>query len=125
MIYGIGIDIIEINRIKKIVLRSGNKLAKRILSEFELKEYLNEKYPISFLSKRFAVKEAASKAFGIGINKGVKFNQFEIFNDDLGKPKLNLISDAAWLAKKISLKKTHVTLSDTQMYACAIVILES
>lgn len=124
MIYGIGIDIIEISRIKKIVKHSGDKLAKRILRESELKLYYNEKYPIRFLSKHFAVKEAISKAFGTGMTRGISFSQLEILHDGLGKPILRLFNDALLLAKKLDLLKSHITLSDTNLYVCAMVIFE-
>ncbi|CAD83224.1 holo-[acyl-carrier protein] synthase [Candidatus Blochmanniella floridana] len=124
MIYGIGIDIVEINRIKKIVIRSGDKLAKRILRKSELKLYYSKEYPVRFLSKRFAAKEAVLKAFGTGMSQGITFSQFEIFNDDLGRPMLRFFSQAAVLAKKLDLVRTHVSVSDTGLYACSIVIFE-
>ncbi|WP_041567541.1 holo-ACP synthase [Candidatus Blochmanniella pennsylvanica] len=124
VIHGIGIDIVDIRKIKKIITHSGDKLATRILSKSEWKIYKNKKHPVHFLAKRFAAKEAVSKAFGTGINQGVTFNQIEIFNDKLGKPMLHLFSCTALLANKLSLKKMHITLSDTNSYACAFVILE-
>lgn len=124
MIYGIGVDIVEINKIKKIVIQKGDRLAKRIFRESELERYYKEKYPIHFLSKRFAIKEATSKAFGTGMNHGIAFNQIEIFNNNLGKPMIRLFSNAAVLAKKLALTNIHVTLSDTYQYVCAVVICE-
>lgn len=64
------------------------------------------------------------KAFGTGVTCGITFNQLEIYNDSLGKPMLRLFSHAAFLAKKIELIKTHITVSDTDQYACAMVIFE-
>lgn len=124
MIHGIGIDIVEINRIKKIVINSGDKLAKRILRESELKIYYGKKYPVHFLSKRFAAKEAVLKAFGTGVSQGLTFSQFEIFNDNFGKPMLRLFSQAALLAKKLDLIQVHISLSDTRLYAYSVVIFE-
>ncbi|WP_044026137.1 holo-ACP synthase [Candidatus Blochmanniella vafra] len=117
-------DIIEIDRIKKIIVRSGDKLAQRILSKLELEIYYQKKNSVYFLSKRFVAKEAASKAFGTGMKQGIAFNQFEIFNDDYGQPGLRFFSCAAQLAERLALKKTYVTLTDTRVYACAVVILE-
>lgn len=122
--YGIGIDIVEINRIKKIVEWSGDKLAKRIFRESELEIYYQKKCSIQFLSNRFAAKEATAKAFGTGIMNRIKFNQLEIYNNDLGKPMLRLFSNADFLAKKLELTGMHVTISDTNQYACAMVIFE-
>ncbi len=77
------------------------------------------------LAKRFAVKEAAAKAFGTGIRNGLAFNQFEVVNDALGKPTLRLHSRAAELAVELGVKSLHVTLADERRYACATVIIES
>lgn len=79
----------------------------------------------TFLAKRFAVKEAAAKAFGTGIRNGLAFNQFEVVNDVLGKPTLRLHQRAAELAAELGVKSLHVTLADERRYACATVIIES
>lgn len=55
---------------------------------------------------------------------GITFNQLEIYNDDLGKPMLRLFSNAASLAKKLTLTKIHLTISDTNQYVCAMVLFE-
>lgn len=71
-------------------LRSGDRLARRVLSDNEWAIWETHQQPVRFLAKRFAVKEAAAKAFGTGIRNGLAFNQFEVFNDELGKPRLRL-----------------------------------
>lgn len=124
MIYGIGIDLVEIYRIKMIIERNGDRLAKRILTDLELQVYHNKINPIYFLAKRFAAKEAAVKAFGVGINKGLCFSHFEILNDNLGKPILRLFANAANLARKLFIFNMHVTITDDKYYAYAMVIFE-
>ncbi|NRN29070.1 holo-ACP synthase [Photorhabdus heterorhabditis] len=124
-IIGLGTDIVEIARIEGVVERSGERLAKRILSESEWKQYQQHEKPVRFLAKRFAVKEAAAKALGTGIRNGLAFNQFEVVNDALGKPTLRLYGAAAELAQKLGAISLHVTLADERRYACATVILES
>lgn len=124
-IIGLGIDIVEISRIEAVVDRSGEKLAQRILSPGEWQHYQQHQQPIRFLAKRFAVKEAAAKAFGTGIRNGLAFNQFEVVNDSLGKPTLRLHQRAAELAAELGVKSLHVTLADERRYACATVIIES
>ncbi|HII2982109.1 TPA: holo-ACP synthase [Yersinia enterocolitica] len=124
-IIGLGIDIVEISRIEAVVERSGEKLARRILSPAEWQHYQQHQQPIRFLAKRFAVKEAAAKAFGTGIRNGLAFNQFEVVNDALGKPTLRLHQRAAELAAELGVKSLHVTLADERRYACATVIIES
>ncbi|MDC9597176.1 holo-ACP synthase [Xenorhabdus anantnagensis] len=124
-IIGLGTDIVEISRIEEIVGRSGERLARRVLSAGEWQQYQQHNQPIRFLAKRFAVKEAAAKALGTGIRNGLAFNQFEVINDPLGKPMLKLHGEAEALANKLNVKSIHVTLADERRYACATVILES
>ncbi|EGT5762180.1 holo-ACP synthase [Cronobacter sakazakii] len=124
-ILGLGTDIVEIDRIEAVISRSGDRLAKRVLSANEWAQYLAHQQPVRFLAKRFAVKEAAAKAFGTGIRNGLAFNQFEVFNDELGKPKLRLWDEAERLAARMGVTSVHVTLADERHYACATVIIES
>ncbi|CDL79262.1 holo-ACP synthase [Xenorhabdus cabanillasii] len=124
-IVGLGTDIVEISRIEEIVGRSGERLAKRVLSDNEWQQYQQHNQPVRFLAKRFAVKEAAAKALGTGIRNGLAFNQFEVVNDVLGKPTLKLHGEAEVLAGQLNVKSMHVTLADERRYACATVILES
>ena len=123
-ILGLGTDIVEIDRIAAVIARSGDRLAKRVLSANEWQLYQAHQQPVRFLAKRFAVKEAAAKAFGTGIRNGLAFNQFEVFNDELGKPCLRLWDEALRLAEQMGVKSTHVTLADERHYACATVIIE-
>ncbi|MBB3324058.1 MULTISPECIES: holo-ACP synthase [Atlantibacter] len=124
-ILGLGTDIVEIARIEAVISRSGDRLAKRVLSANEWAQYQAHQQPVRFLAKRYAVKEAAAKAFGTGIRNGLAFNQFEVFNDDLGKPGLRLWDEALQLAQRMGVAAVHVTLSDERHYACATVIIES
>ena len=124
-ILGLGSDIVEIERIADVIARSGDRLARRVLSEAEWQQYQAHKQPVRFLAKRFAVKEAAAKALGTGIRNGLAFNQFEVFNDELGKPSLRLWGEAERLAERMGVRSVHVTLADERHYACATVIIES
>ncbi|MEQ4451073.1 holo-ACP synthase [Kosakonia sp. YIM B13605] len=124
-ILGLGTDIVEIARIEAVVARSGDRLAKRVLSDNEWALYQAHQQPVRFLAKRFAVKEAAAKALGTGIRNGLAFNQFEVFNDALGKPSLRLWDEAKRMAEQMGVRAMHVTLADERHYACATVIIES
>lgn len=124
-ILGLGTDIVEIARIEGVISRSGDRLAQRVLRHNEWLQYQAHQQPVRFLAKRFAVKEAAAKAFGTGIRGGLAFNQFEVFNDQLGKPGLHFFHHAAEIARKMGVKRVHVTLADERNYACATVIIES
>ncbi|MFS2222025.1 holo-ACP synthase [Pantoea sp. B65] len=124
-ILGLGTDIVEIARIEGVISRSGDRLAQRVLSTNEWAQYQAHQQPVRFLAKRFAVKEAAAKAFGTGIRGGLAFNQFEVYNDELGKPGLRFFQHAAEVAEKLGVKYVHVTLADERNYACATVIIEN
>ncbi|VFP78804.1 Holo-[acyl-carrier-protein] synthase [Candidatus Erwinia haradaeae] len=124
-ILGIGIDIVEIFRVYKVISRKGDRLAHRILSESEWIQYQKNNKPERFLAKRLAVKEAASKAFGTGMQDLITFNQFEVCHDKLGKPFLCFLDNAKIMAKKLLVEHVHVTLSDERRYTCAMVVLES
>ncbi|PPV40780.1 hypothetical protein C4L14_02175 [Enterobacter sp. RC4] len=120
-----GTDIVEIARIEAVIARSGDRLARRVLSDNEWAIWEAHQQPVRFLAKRFAVKEAAAKAFGTGIRNGLAFNQFEVFNDELGKPRLRLWGEALKLAEKLGVAHMHVTIADERHYASATVIIES
>jgi holo-[acyl-carrier protein] synthase len=124
-IIGIGTDIVEIERIGKIFAKSEHRLAQRILSQTEYLLYQQHTDKVRFLAKRFAVKEAVAKALGTGIRLGLAFNQFEVYNNQLGKPQLRLHQQAQVLGNQLGVQHIHVTLADERRYACATVILES
>ncbi len=124
MIFGIGTDIVEVERI--INMNSLDKFAKKILSFQELKvcKSLTEEKKISFLAKQFAAKEAVSKALGTGIGESVKFNEIEILRNEYGKPYINSTGMLTNIFDDLGIIKTHVSLSDENKYALAFVILE-
>ncbi|CAL4321339.1 holo-ACP synthase [Buchnera aphidicola] len=124
-IISIGIDIVEISRIKKIFFNFGDKFAKRILSKYEWQEYITSKNCIAFISKRFSVKEAASKALGMGINSGIQFNQLELYHNVYGKPEMRFFKHALAQYKKINCQYIHVSITDEKKYAYSTVILEN
>ena len=124
-IIGLGTDIAEIERVEKALARSGDAFAKRILTEQELEKFSSVKQQGRFLAKRFAVKEAASKALGTGIAQGVTFQDFTISNDELGAPILKLSNKALELAEKKNVTSVHLSISDERHYAVATVILEN
>ena len=117
MILGIGLDLVEIERIAKVSGRTV-KFSERILSERELEIYktlLKEKQ-VEYLAGRFAAKEAYSKAVGTGIGEGCEFHHIEILNDEKGKPILYFDGE---------LVSGFVSITHTKTVAAAQVILES
>lgn len=123
-IVGLGTDIAEIERVEKALARTGEAFARRILTEDELEKFHRLKQQGRFLAKRFAVKEAASKALGTGIALGVTFHDFSISNDDYGAPILTLSNKALEIAQSKRVRHIHLSISDERHYAMATVILE-
>tara|TARA_B100000900_G_scaffold283386_1_gene242725 strand:- start:596 stop:973 length:378 start_codon:yes stop_codon:yes gene_type:complete len=122
-IFGIGIDIVEVERIKKIHQKYGEKFASKILSNDELKNFLKDKNKIHFLAKRFAAKEAVGKALGVGIKNGSILKNIEIKNDINGKPFVN-IKDIEKL-NVTAKKEIHISLSDEKKFAVANAVIIS
>ncbi|MBT3204782.1 MAG: holo-ACP synthase [Gammaproteobacteria bacterium] len=125
MVSGIGIDIAEIARFERMVERFGDKVAHRVLTTQEFQQYKKRNSSMSFLALRFAAKEAASKAFGTGIAKGIGFHSIEVVNSDEGKPELVFHGAAAELIKQRSISSAFLSLSDEKHYAVAMVVLET
>ena len=125
-IFGIGTDIVNIKRMEKSLRRNGDAFKKRIFSKNEIIYCERKKNPFTFYAKRFAAKEALSKALGTGIRKGINFKNIEISNDQFGKPSIILSgSTANFLKKKIKTKKysIYLSLSDDEPWAQATVII--
>jgi holo-[acyl-carrier protein] synthase len=119
MIYGIGCDIVEIARIEKLHSDSGEKFLNKIFTKKEIELAPNDtEQKIAYLAKRFAAKEAFSKALGTGIGDEISFKEIEILNDKKGKPYINILSE------KHQNFKINLSLSDEKMYAAAFVVLE-
>ncbi len=124
MIFGIGIDIVEINRIKR--LDSIDNFTKKTLSTDEQIFFNNLKdiHKVNYLAKQFAGKEAIAKALGTGITKDIKFKEIQIFRDKNGKPYFEPIGSLKEFLVNLGITKTHVSLSDEKEYATAFAILE-
>jgi holo-[acyl-carrier protein] synthase len=125
MIYGIGTDIVSIKRMDSLHARFGGKLAERILSPEEWGDYTLATDKNTFLAKRFAAKEAFSKATGTGMRSPVHFSAIRITHDALGRPGLAYSAELSdWIAKR-QIVSAHLSLSDEQDYAVAFVLLEA
>ena len=125
-IFGIGTDIINIKRFKKVLKNNNKTFKKRVFTKNEINYCENKKNSFTFYAKRFAAKEALSKALGTGIRKGINFKDIEILNDNFGKPSINLKgSTANFLRRKIKKKKyfIYLSLSDDLPWAQATVVI--
>jgi holo-[acyl-carrier protein] synthase len=120
MIKGIGIDIVEIKRIKKVIEKD-NKFIEKIFTQKEI-DYCEKKFrKEQHYGARFAAKESFFKALGTGWRDGMKWKDISIRNDKLGKPKVELHGETF---KKIKYKQIHLSISHTKEYAIAYVIIE-
>lgn len=130
MILGIGIDLVSVGRIEDLVLQFKEKFLKKIFTENEISKA--EKIKLSannslFFAKRFAAKEAFSKALGLGIGRGIDFCDIEIENNDLGQPKIKILNGKEeFLKKYFNCEKfsIHLSLTDENPLASAVVIIE-
>ena len=123
-IYGNGIDIVEIKRIKSLITKN-KKIKERIFTKNEIKSCEKLKNKFACYAKRFAAKEAFAKALGTGISKGLSFNEIEINNNNNGKPFLELKKKSYRIVKMIIRKKfkVYLSLSDEKNYAVASVVI--
>jgi holo-[acyl-carrier protein] synthase len=124
MIYGIGTDIVRIQRIDKNLQRYGERFASRILSDDELEGFKASARKAHFLAKRFAAKEAAAKALGTGFRGGLSLRDISVSHDELGKPILIFSSRGREQLKTRRIGGTHLSISDEHDYAVAFVTLE-
>jgi len=125
VIYGIGTDLIEIARVKRVLDRYGEKFARRILCEPELRRFKNHKQPVAYLAKRFAAKEAFTKALGTGIHAPANWHGVWVTNLPSGKPVLEFTPRLKEFMDKRGVAGCHLTITDEKEIASAVVILES
>ena len=123
MIYGIGTDIVAVARLRGFWERHGNKALERLLAPQEIEEFTRAADKGRFLAKRFAAKEAFSKALGTGVRPPATLTAIAVGHDELGKPELIFRGQLAEMLKNKGLT-AHLSISDEAEYAVAYVILE-
>tara|TARA_B100001996_G_scaffold165060_1_gene125864 strand:+ start:386 stop:769 length:384 start_codon:yes stop_codon:yes gene_type:complete len=123
-IYGIGTDVVNINRIKKS-LKNKNFIS-RLFNSNEIKKCNNQINKANCYAKRFAAKEAFSKAIGTGISRGINFDEIIVYNIKSGKPGIKLLGNTKKIVNKILNKKKiniFLSLSDDKPFAVATVVI--
>jgi len=125
MIYGVGTDIVSIDRIQKIILKNREGFIKKVLTEHEQALFTNKADSAAFFAKRFAAKEAFSKALGTGIGRVVSFQDLTVRNNDNGKPHFIPSEKLRLYLLEKGVKQAHLSISDESQYAVAFVILEA
>jgi holo-[acyl-carrier protein] synthase len=124
VIFGVGTDIVEIERIRKALERWGERFAERILCAPELSRFKKHKQPVNYLAKRFAAKEAFTKALGTGIKAPANWHGVWVANLPSGKPELQFSPALKSLLDKNQIQQAHLSLADERGMAVATVILE-
>lgn len=124
MIIGTGIDMVQVSRIEDVYEKRGERFARHVLHEAEFPEYEKSPHKARLLAKRFAVKEAATKALGTGQAQSVLLRHFYVEHNEHGKPILKADGEAARLCLELGVNSMHVSISDENEYAIASVILE-
>ncbi|MCV6589585.1 MAG: holo-ACP synthase [Marinobacterium sp.] len=124
MIAGIGTDILQISRITSALARTP-RLAERVLTPPELERFERSKDKPRFLAKRFAAKEAAAKALGTGIGRGVSWQHMEVRANQEGRPLLHFCEGALLRAQALGAQAAHISYSDEREYVVAFVILDT
>ena len=123
MIFGIGADIVEIDRIRGSLERFGERFARRVLTASELAEFRASSAPERLLAKRFAAKEAVVKALGLGFRQGLALNLIGVSHDDLGKPIIVYEGQALTCVKHLGIGASLITISDEHRYAVAFAVV--
>ena len=124
MIYGIGTDIVSVERVGAVFERYGERFARRILSDAELLDMARAPSAVRFLAKRFAAKEAFSKAIGTGIRRPVTWRFIAVGHDSLGKPLIDPHPLLAALMDERGIAAHHISITDERDVAVAFVVLE-
>lgn len=123
MIYGIGTDIIEVERIRKFASK-GEDFLKRVFTEKEIEYSESHRDPAPFYAARFSAKEAFVKALGTGFTGGIGFNQIEVYHVELGKPEIRLSGKAKEKADELGITRIFISISHVKDWANAVAVLE-
>lgn len=122
-IIGIGLDVVELDRIRRIWERFGPAFSRRVLTATE-QARMPTQQPIPYLASRFAAKEAAVKALGTGFSQGITFQQMDISAHPSGQPELTFSGAARNAAIRLGTHRIHLSLTHGRDTAAAVVILE-
>jgi holo-[acyl-carrier protein] synthase len=124
MIFGIGVDLVETQRIARLLDQYGERFARRVLTELEWPGYQRSNKPVLFVANRFAAKEAFSKAMGTGFRYPVTLQNISVVQNKAGKPGYVLSDALTAVMKQHEIAGHHLTISDEKTMACAVAIIE-
>lgn len=124
MILGLGIDIIEVARVRAVLEKFGDRFSQRVLRPDEIAYCRQHRDPAPYIAARFAAKEAISKAFGTGLGRPLSWQDLEIARKPSGEPFVLLHGKAVDLLRARGGRTVHVSISHTEHYAAVVAILE-
>jgi holo-[acyl-carrier protein] synthase len=124
-IYGVGIDLVQVDRLEKLLERWGERFETRVFTEFERQFCSGRKKRTACLALRFAAKEAFVKALGVGMRKPVLWQDIEIRPSTLGKPEISLTPRALQYCRDKGVRSWHLSLTDDGQYGAAVVVIET
>ena len=125
MIVGIGVDIVEVERISRALDRHGDRFVRRVFTASEAEYCRRCVHPEQRFATRFAAKEAALKALGTGWAQGLEFLQVEVSNNELGAPAVTFTGKALDRSRRLGVERVHVSLTHHRHFAIAQVVLEA
>jgi holo-[acyl-carrier protein] synthase len=124
MIFGTGIDIIEVDRIKHSIIKYSDRFKNKVFTQKEIDYCHSQADPAKHFAARFSVKEAVLKCFGTGMTGGILWKDIEVDKKKSGQPTLNLYGKGEELFNQLRLKHIHISITHDKSYAVAHAIAE-
>jgi holo-[acyl-carrier protein] synthase len=124
-VIGIGIDLVDCDRIENSIERFGDRFLRRVFTAGEIAYSQSMKFPARHFAARFAAKEAISKAFGTGIGKAMGWRDLDVRKKESGEPFVVLSGGAERMANERGVNKVWISLSHTERLGLATIVLES
>ena len=124
MIYGIGVDLVNVRRMERVLERWGGRFVSRVFTRAEAELCRSRVFPPSAFAMRFAAKEAFSKALGLGMRKGLRWWDIEVYHHPGGRPGLKAHGRSSEICLEERITGMHLSLSDDGDYGIAMVVLE-
>ena len=125
MVVGVGIDLVEVKRLRVSLERFGDRFLSRVFTVQERLSCADRRHPAEGLAARFAAKEAGAKALGTGLGRGIGWHDLEVVREEHQAPALRLTGNARLRANALGVDRIHLSLTHSDAYATAIVLLES
>ena len=123
MIFGIGTDVVQLERVRRVYERHGERFARRVLMPEEEEGFRGHRRPVRFLAMRFAAKEAIVKALGTGFAHGVWIRDVGIVPDAWGRPEVRWSERGRQVRDRLGAGEAHVTLTDEAGLVVAVAVL--